>query len=735
MARIADFIYTRSGLIIILVVIINITALASFFRFDFDTDFMRTFNEGNPKAEEYNQLNEKYGSREPITILIESKSSLLSRENLLNIFYLQENIAEIDSISSVQNILPSEIIIGNQVVPINAAFIEANHLQLNDFIDNRYFLTDQYYSNDRLSATILVILATNASSTDVIDSLQILATDIASLEIFLAGNEVIEATLLDYLLRIIFVLPPIMAIMILIVFTLMLKNRKIAVLSMVPAGLAALWTFGTIFWSGERLGLTTILSPIFVIVIGSAYGLHFTSHLLNNLSEYAGDRHKLIIETLKKVGTPIFLATITTMAGFASLVWTDVVPMRQMGIFVSLGIGYAGFLAILFLPAILSRIKLPEKTIVSSENRLGQFIQMASKKRAIIAITFIAVTAISIFYIPSIEVVSNQLMFFKDGSDIRQTFNKVEEHFGGAIPLIGEISSTNPRATLLNPQAANKILNTERELEDVSGISSVFSVFDFIKGINKTTTGQDIYPQNPMLIQGLLAQLGNNQANWISADGFRMIIKTKDFANDDIDELNSFVGGNEDIQIVTGMPILFDEMNSLVVKSQVQSLGLALIIIFIMLWITLRKLKAALVGLIPIVITIVAILGMLSLTSFNLNIMTATLSAIAIGIGIDYSIHLISSIFYYRDRGASHNVSVTQALSTVSRPILANALGLIAGYSAFFFSPLKIHMHAGAVMWVAMLVSSMAALLLVPIFFSTKGKAKSKPSFKPVFLW
>ena len=722
MERIADFIYKHSKLIIVLVVIVNISALASFFRFNFDADFMSTFNEGNPKAEEYNQLNEKYGSSEPITILIESKSSLLSRENLLEIFHLQEDIAEIDGISSVQSPLPPEIIIGGQVVPINAAFIEANHLQLSGFIDERYFLTDQFYSNDRLSATILVILAPDASSGEVIDSLQGLTKDIASLDIFLAGNEVIEATLSDYLLRIIFVLPPIMVIMILIVFTLMLKNRKIAALSMIPAGVAALWTFGTIFWSGEGLGLTTILSPIFVIVVGSAYGLHYTSHLLNNLSKYTSDRHKLIVETLKRVGTPIFLATITTMAGFASLLWTDVVPMRQMGIFVSLGIGFAGFLAIFFLPAILSRIKLPEKAVVSSENRLAQFIQAASRKRGIIAVAFIAITAISGFYIPRIEVVSNQLMFFKDSSDIRQTFDKVEEHFGGAIPLIGEISSANPQATLLNPQAANKIISTERELEDVSGISSVFSVFDLIKGINKTTTGQDVYPRNPMLIQGILAQLGDNQANWISADGFKMIVKTQDFTNDDIDELNSFVSNNEDIQVVTGMPILFDEMNSLVVKSQVQSLGLALIVIFIMLWITLRRLKAALVGLVPIVITIVAILGMLSLTGFNLNIMTATLSAIAIGIGIDYSIHLISSIYYYRDRGASRNASVTQALSTVSRPILANALGLIAGYSAFFFSPLKIHMHAGAVMWVAMLVSSMAALLLVPIFFSMKSK-------------
>lgn len=722
MERIANSIYKHSRLIIIFVVIVNITTLVSLYRFNFDTDFMSTFNEGNPKAREYEQLNEKYAASEPISVLIESESSLLSRDNLLTTFYLQEDITKIDGISSVQSPLPPEIVMGGRVIPVNAAFIEANHLQLGAFIEDRYFLTNQFYSHDRLSATIVVFLAPDASGGEVIDSLKGLTRDAASLEISLAGNEVIQDTIWNYLLRIIFILPPIIVIMILIVFSLMLRNRKMAALSIVPAGLAALWTFGTIFWSGEGLGLTTILSPIFVIVIGSAYGLHYTSQLLNSISEYTNDRRKLTVETLKRVGTPIFLATITTMAGFGSLVWTDVVPMRQMGIYVTLGIGYAGFLAIFFLPAVLSRMKLPEKAVVSSENRLARFILIASKKRAVIAVTFLAITALSIFYIPRIEVISNQLMFFKDGSDIRQTFDKVEKHFGGAMPLTGEIGADNPQATLLNLQAANEILSTERELEDISGISSVFSVFDLIKGINKMTTGQDAYPQNPALIQGLLAQLGDDGVSWISADGFRVMIKTQDFTTDDIDELNAFVNSNESIRIITGLPLLFDEMNNLVVKSQIQSLGLALVIIFIMLWITLRRLTAALAGLVPIVITIAAILGMLSFTGFNLNIMTATLSAIAIGIGIDYSIHLLSSIYYYRDRGASRSQSVTQALSTVSRPILANALGLIAGYSAFFFSPLKIHVHAGAVMWLAMLVSSMAALLLVPIFFSREDK-------------
>ncbi|MES0328800.1 MAG: efflux RND transporter permease subunit [Dehalococcoidales bacterium] len=421
---------------------------------------------------------------------------------------------------------------------------------------------------------------------------------------------------------------------------------------------------------------------------------------------------------------PIFLATITTMAGFASLVWTDVIPMRQMGIYVTLGIGYAGFLAIIFLPAVLSRINLPQKAAISSENRLTRIILAAYKKKAIIVTVFLAITLVSIYYIPKIEVVSNQLMFFKDNSEIRQTFDRVEEHFGGAMPLTGEIAAANPEAVLLNPQIAGELLQTERELESVSGIQTAFSIFDLIKGINHTTTGQDVYPQNPALIQELLSQLGADQESWISEDGFRVMIRTQDFTNDDIRELDSFVEENDSFRVITGLPVLFDEMNGLVVDSQVQSLGLALVVIFLMLWITLRRFTAALAGLVPIAITIVAILGMLSLTGFNLNIMTATLSAIAIGIGIDYSIHLLSSIYYYRKLGSEPGEDVIKALSTVSRPILANALGLIAGYSAFFFSPLKIHAHAGAVMWVAMVVSSMAALLLVPIFYSRKKKSK-----------
>ena len=140
-----------------------------------------------------------------------------------------------------------------------------------------------------------------------------------------------------------------------------------------------------------------------------------------------------------------------------------------------------------------------------------------------------------------------------------------------------------------------------------------------------------------------------------------------------------------------------------------------------MLLITIRKLGAALIAMLPIVITIAAILGMLSITSFNLNILTANMSAISVGVGVDYAIHLISGIYFFRRQGLDRAESVNAALTSLSKPILANAFGLAIGLSVLFFSPLRIHMQVASVMWVAMMVSSMAALLLIPFFYARGG--------------
>jgi len=720
--KLAGFIYDHSKLIIAFVIIVNLISLASFYRFNLDTDFLSFFSEGNPKAVEYDNLNAKYQSGEIISVLLESDGSLLEKDSLLEVYDLQEEIGKIDGVARVQGYIPPELISGGGIRKVDRAYIDEQYESLRAFIEDDYFLADQSLAESGSSAVLIVSLDIDAPAGEIIDSLKSITAG-SSLQISLAGNEIIKDTIWDYLIRILLFLPPSAIVLVLLVFYLILRNLRLTILSIVPAGLAALWTFGTLFWSGQDLNLVTVLCPMFIIVIGSAYGLHYVSHFLDNFKKYP-DRRELTVETLGMVGTPIFLATVTTMAGFASLTWTEVVPMRQMGIFVTLGIAFAGFMAIFFVPAVLSRMHVKVKAAGQKESRLNKIVLKASRQRVLVPIVFVILVAVTAFYIPGLRVVSDQLMFFKEGSEIRQTFARVEQHFGGAMPLIGEIAASQGREDLLDSEFAATVLETERQLEEVPGVKSAFSIFDLLSGINKMATGADAYPDNPMMLQMIMSQVSEDDLkSWVSDDGFRMLVRTEGLTSDDIVYLDEFVAEHGDIvRIITGMPVLFDEMNRLVVKSQVQSLGLALVLIFIMLWITLRRITAALAGLLPVAITICAILGMLVMTGFNLNVMTANLSAIAIGVGVDYSIHLISSIYYYRRQGMDRPGSVTAALNTVSRPVLANAFGLAIGFSALFFSPLQIHTQAASVMWVAMVVSSLAALLLVPIFYTGRKR-------------
>ena len=137
-----------------------------------------------------------------------------------------------------------------------------------------------------------------------------------------------------------------------------------------------------------------------------------------------------------------------------------------------------------FLPAVLSRIELPSKPPPVQESRLARPVLAAPRYRALIITGFLVIVVVAAFYIPRLDVVSNQLMFFREGSEIRNTFSKVEEHFGGALPLTAEIVANRGVDTLRDYNFAEEILDIERELERMPGIKSAFSIFDMVGNIN-----------------------------------------------------------------------------------------------------------------------------------------------------------------------------------------------------------------------------------------------------------
>ena len=171
MRKIATFCYKASLPIIIVVIVVNIAALVSFFRFELDTDFLNFFTSGNPRAEEFDRLKEKYETGETISILIEQDKSLLDEENLRKVFRLQEEIGKLDGVSQVDSFIPSEISVGRHVFQVDEKFIDRHSDLLEDFIRDKYFLADQFLSDDWNKGAIIATLESDVVARDVVASL------------------------------------------------------------------------------------------------------------------------------------------------------------------------------------------------------------------------------------------------------------------------------------------------------------------------------------------------------------------------------------------------------------------------------------------------------------------------------------------------------------------------------------------------------------------------------------
>ena len=145
----------------------------------------------------------------------------------------------------------------------------------------------------------------------------------------------------------------------LLVFFANMGDRRLAVLAIVPAAIGSIWTFGLIFGLGLKADIVTVIVPIFVIVMGSADGLHFVSHFQEEADN--PDPVARVSSALSHVGIPMILTTISTAAGFLSLMFTGVEPIKQLGLFAAVGIVFAGVISFFSLPAAISQIEIKSR--------------------------------------------------------------------------------------------------------------------------------------------------------------------------------------------------------------------------------------------------------------------------------------------------------------------------------------------------------------------------------------
>lgn len=699
MRSIAAFIVRHPGRILAFTALVTVLAAAALFRIQFNPDVTSFITEGNERGEAFAALQEKYGTADPVNVVLSlpEGEAFVDRENLVALAEYRDALAAVEGVATVTAVIPATSPLdGSPITPEMVAMIPDPVLAsvtggpLSEFL----------LGDDPRHTLLLVIPESDGIA--VARSIEDVAAP-AGAEVTVSGNPAIYAAVIDILSLFLLVIPPIVLVLLVGTFYANVGDRRLSVMAVIPALLGSLWTFGFISALGREIDIVTVIVPIFVLVMGSADGLHFVTHF-QDVSRETDDPLERVVSTLREVGTPMILTTISTAAGFLSLLVTDIRPIRQLGLFAAIGIGFAGLISFFSLSAAMTRIHvdgLSHAPLLGGKLTSGLKWLVVRRWPAPVLVGLVVVFAA--VFIPRLEVDSDPLYMFTADHEVRRAFERTEELFGGATPLQGEFAfdPADPQQSLEAAAAASA------SLEALPGVRSIFSAVDLAAALPPEAVGAALSGDAELPVGDL-----------VSEDGLRFLLLPGDFSTADLRGWLDFAEQSDTVRIITGIPVLWDEMARLVLQAQVWSVIAALGLVALMLFVTYRRLRPTLVALLPLILTIAALLGFIAASGFQLNMITAVASSIVIGVGIDYAIHFVAAIDQAREAGPGY---VLRAIDRAGRPILANALGIAIALTALLLSPLRPHHHISGIMWVSMTVAALGALLVIPALLPREG--------------
>ena len=530
---------------------------------------------------------------------------------------------------------------------------------------------------------------------------------------------------------------PLVGLLIVISLFLSFRTLRGVVLPIFSVSISTIWTLGIM--SILKISLTAIsdIIPVILIAVGSAYNIH----VINKFDEDVvtnEDRVKQSKKALREIGIPVILAAVTTIAGFMAFVFGSYLTMiREFGIFSSLGILFALIISVTFVPAVLSLLPSMRKNGSLNENsqkkngitqlmdRIGEWVLKNEKP---IIVGGIIVIFISILGIPQIQRKVDMMDYFKPGSSIRLTEELMESKFGGSIPIQILI-----KGDIQDPIVLKQMKGMEDFLKSQGDVHNPQSVVELIEEMSDVMDEGKVIPDSKdkvsnlwFLLEGeeIMSQLVNSDKTEAVIQATIVNVNTNRIRElvADIESYIKETNGSLFTFAQTGMPTIYQHLDDSIVRSQIQSLIIAVILVFICLVFLLRSFVGGLIGLVPIGFTLLVILGFMGFFGIPLDIATVLVGSISIGIGIDYSIHFISRFRKEIRKDKSELKALDRTLETTGKAILINVITVTMGFLVLILCDLVPLQRFGVLVAITMICSGLSAITLLPaIILLTKA--------------
>ena len=710
-----------------------------------DADILRSLPDEDPDARLLKKIGENFGGNNMGVIILET-DNIYQTSVLEHIQLLTDTLANIDGIttvSSLTNIINIKggdygIEIGKLVDEYEMPESPKDFQILRNNILNNEMYKGSIVSEDETS-TLIIFNLDNNSDVNAIAKNVIRKTEELNLpeKLYYIGSPMLLTYISDLMRDDLTNLLPLAFLVIAFILFLSFRSISGVLLPLLIAIIAIVWSLGSMAFLDIKMSMISNNIPIILLAIGSAY----TIHVINRINKVSQSKETdVIARALAFVLIPLILAALTTIIGFVSFIFGAYLNMIvDFGIFTALGTLFASLLSIFFVPAILEVVNYKRKKNIKQKEHsfltnyfLKPINALLIKRPKTILIFWMVLIAISIVGMSSIKRSVDIQEYFKKNNPTRLAENIMIEKFGGTKPIFVHF-----KGNMQSPKVLKTMIQTSEYMEKSPDVYTSMSIAKLIAEINLNITNTRGIPNKSEQIEQLWFLLEGNEVlnRFVNEDLTEGIIISKFKSPDNESKkefakyMRAFIATNssEDCEIeITGMPFVDITMDQSLINSQIGSILIAILFVIILVGIILRSWISGLYASIPIIATIILLFGFMGLTGISLNIATVLVASVALGIGIDYSIHIISHFNESYKKSQDLYASIQESILISGNAIIINVISVSAGFLILVFSEMVPLQYFGLLIALSMVSSCLGALTLLPSILILMNRNKSK---------
>ncbi len=715
-------------------IVVVVLAITLFFtwqipRLSFQTSVYDLQIEDLPETIRYQEFKKLFGSDEIIRVVIKSENSF-DPAIFSKVTELSDATAKIDGVRRVVS-LP----VIKKAVDLSGSWsLEKFH----QVVSHIQLFRNNLLSDDGKTTALTLVLKHDADLENVIASVnELIAATGKDISLYQIGMPLVSQALAQLTQKDFLHLPPLTFLVIGVVLIALFRKLRYVFIPFACVGLGLIWTFGLMALARIPLSMLTMIVPVFLIAVGTAYCLHIVSEYIT-AAEKSETSVSAARETFTYIYFPTSLAVLTTIIGLGSLLVNRIPTIREFAVFACFGMFSILIMALTFLPAVLSLLPAPVERKNKKSSRLQptkaiieKIVDLDLNHQKVVLPLIAAVTVVCLAGISQLRVETNPVGYFKADTPVKRNFDDIYHVLSGSFP-INIVMAYSESDYFESPEAIAGIARIQEFLETLPGVDKSVSFADYLRLVNYASNRfePEFYrlPEQgyevrmlmnsyaTMLGQDMFDRFMNSEMSKANIVLLTHISSSSDFINLR-DKIFEHVAANfsKDLQWeVTGFGMSIAASSHRLTNGQIKSLSITMVLVFGIMFLLFLSGKVGLIAIIPNLFPIIINFGIMGWFGIELSMVTSLIASIAIGLAVDDTIHYLVRYNKEFRKDLDDERALRDTLLHVGRPIIYTTVTVSLGFAVLLFSGFKPTAVFGSMMVITMLSALVGDLILLP---------------------